>query len=138
MESRPLPESDPQTFAIIGAAMEVHRLLGHGFLEAVYRDALKFEFELRNIPFRSEVELPVCFKGRLISTTYRVDAICYDQVIVELKALRNLTGIEESQTLNYLKASRLSRALILNFGAPGLQYRRLVQSRAAPMRKSNL
>jgi GxxExxY protein len=85
---------DPQTYAIIGAAMEVHRVLGCGFLEPVYQEALAKEFLLRGIPFRREVELPVTYKGEVLALKYKPDFICYDQVIVELKALDKLGGKE--------------------------------------------
>ena len=77
-----LTENDPRTFAIIGAAMEVHKLLGCGFLEAVYQEALSIEFAKRNIPFKREVRLPIHYKGQLLSTSYCVDFICFDSVIV--------------------------------------------------------
>ena len=117
---------DQQTYAIIGAAMEVHHHLGHGFLEAVYQEALAKEFALRSIPFLREVELPVFYKGELLVCKYRADFICYGEVIVELKTLGVLSGIEEAQVLNYLKATGIQRALLINFGALTLEYKRLV------------
>jgi len=128
MKSRPLPDEDPQTYAIIGAAMDVHRLLGHGFLEAVYREALRTELGERGISFRAEVPLPITYKGRRLPISFRADLICFDQVLVEHKALRSVGGPEEAQVLNYLRASGLSRALLLNFGAPSLEFRRLIWS----------
>jgi GxxExxY protein len=119
---------DEQTYAIIGAAMEVHRELGPGFLEAVYQDALAIELELRGIPFERERLLPVHYKGRLLPSFYRADFICFGEVIVELKALDALAGIQEAQTINYLKATGLKRALLINFGAVSLQHKRLVRS----------
>ena len=119
-------ERDPQTYAIIGAAMEIHRQLGHGFLEAVYRDAALIEFPLRQIPFEKEVTLPIKYKNILLPTHYRADFICYSEIIVEFKALSRLSNVEESQLLNYLKATGLKRGLLINFGAPSLQYKRLV------------
>ena len=109
--------------------MEVHRELGRGFLEVVYREALWRELESRRVPFRSEVQLPVYFKGIRLPTGFRADLICYGQVLVELKALRVVGGAELAQALNYLKASRLERGLLLNFGASSLEYRRLILSR---------
>ena len=108
---------DPKTYSIIGAAMEVHRELGPGFLEAVYRGALAVEFELRGIPFQREVELPVTYKGRELDARYRADFICFDRaVVVETKALSQLSGNEEAQVINYLKATRIQVGLLLNFG----------------------
>ena len=128
MARTPQDERDPQTFAIIGAAMDVHRTLGHGFLEAVYQDALAIEFGLRGIPFQRELQLKIDYKGQTLPTVYRVDFVCYQAVIVELKTLPRLSGREESQALHYLKASRLERAMLLNFGGLSLEYRRLVLS----------
>ncbi len=119
---------DERTYAIIGAAMEVHSTLEHGFLEAVYREALAFELESREVPFQKEVPLPIRYKGRSLGTPYRADFICFDQMIVELKALGSITGIEESQVINYLKATGLEIGLLLNFGAPRLQQKRLILS----------
>ena len=117
---------DPQTYAIIGAAMEIHRQLGHGFLEAVYNDAAITEFPLQNIPFEREVALPIKYKDILLPTHYRADFVCFSEIIVEFKALSQLTSTEEAQVLNYLKATSFRHALIINFGAPSLQYKRLV------------
>lgn len=119
-------ERDARTHAIIGAALEVHRTLGPGFLEAVYEEALAKELSLRNIPFRVQCEIPVFYKGEKLATAYRADFICFDSVILELKAIRQLTAIEEAQVLNYLKASGLRIALLFNFGALSLQQKRFV------------
>lgn len=117
---------DPQTYAIIGAAMEIHNQLGHGFLEAVYQDAAVIEFPLQNIPFEREVVLPIKYKNTVLPTRYRADFVCFSDIIVEFKAISQLTSVEEAQTLNYLKATGFRRALLINFGAPSLQYKRLV------------
>ena len=117
---------DEQTHAIIGAAIEVHRLLGRGFLEGVYQQALAEEFSQRNIPFEREKAFPITYKEKLLDVAYRSDFVCYNEVIVELKAIDRLSGIENAQVINYLKASRLKRALLLNFGAASLQFERLV------------
>jgi len=95
---------DPKTYAIIGAAMEVHRQLGCGFLEAIYQEALALEFTTRSIPYRREVELPVFYKEQQLKANYKADFICHDSIIVELKALSKLSGLEESQIINYLVA----------------------------------
>lgn len=117
---------DPQTYAIIGAAIEVHTQLGHGFAESVYQEALGLEFAARKIPFTAQAPFCIRYKGQLLTCTYKADFVCFDEVLVELKALARLSGTEESQVINYLKASQLSRALLLNFGAPSLEHKRLV------------
>ena len=119
---------DEHTHSIIGAAMEVHRQLGPGFLEMVYQEALAIEFAGRAIPFLAQASLPVYYKGQLLTCSYRADFICYEHVIVELKALQAITSVEQAQVLNYLKATRLERGLLLNFGQPSLEFKRLIFS----------
>ena len=124
--TRDLSDRDPRTYAIIGAAIEVHKQLGCGFLESVYQEALAIELGLRRIPFRREVKLPVSYKGQPLLTSFYADFICFDSLVVELKALANMSGTEEAQLINYLKATRYKVGLLLNFGARSLQHRRLV------------
>ncbi len=126
-----MEKGDERTFAIVGSAMEVHRRLGPGFLEAVYQEALAIEFAERSIPFRRELELLVLYKGRLLQTSYRADFVCYETVLVELKAIAHLGAIEEAQIINYLKVTHLEVALLLNFATPSLDYRRFVLSQSA-------
>ena len=128
-------KGDPKTYAIIGAAMQVHGELGCGFLETVYQEALAIEFAYRDIPFQREVALPIRYRGQLLQTSYRADFVCYGNVIVELKALAKLSSIEEAQILNYLKATEFETGLLLNFGAPSLQYKRFAHT---PYRNSGI
>jgi len=123
-----IADNDPRTYAIIGAAMEVNKQLGCGFLEPVYQEALTIELSNRNIPFRREVKLPVFYNQIRLNTLYRVDFICYEEIAVELKALARLSGTEEAQLLNYLKASDCEIGLLLNFGSRSLAYRRFILS----------
>lgn len=117
---------DEQTFAVIGAAMAVHRELGHGFLEPVYQEALAFELRQRGISFEREAVLPIHYRDVTLTAIYRADFVCFGELIVELKAINRLSGIEEAQVINYLKAAKLQRALLINFGAASLEYKRLV------------
>ena len=117
---------DPQTFAVIGAAMEVHRVLGHGFLESVYQEALAAEFGQRGIPFVPQVELPITYKGSELRVSYRADFLVFAEILIEMKALEQMTGHDRAQLLNYLKASGFRRGLLLNFGTRSLQHERLV------------
>ncbi len=119
-------KSDPQTYAIIGTAMEVHRELEPGFLEPVYQEAMELELGDRQIPSQSQVELSIRFKKRTLKTRYKPDFICFGDVIVELKALKSLSDIERAQVINYLKAAGKRRALLINFGAKQLEFERFV------------
>ena len=116
-----------EVFAIVGAAMEAHRELGNGFLEAVYQEALEIELESRKIPFEARKGLAISYKGRNLKKAYEADLVCYEKIVVELKVLEKLSGKEEAQILNYLKASGLRVGLLINFGAHGrLEWQRYV------------
>jgi len=117
---------DERTYKIIGAAMEVHKELGCGFLEAVYQEALGREFIIQGIPFKSQPVVRIFYKGNPLDKTYQPDFVCYDEVIVEIKAISGLTGLEESQLINYLKATGIKLGLLINFGTKSLEHRRLV------------
>jgi GxxExxY protein len=117
---------DERTYEIIGAAMEVHRELGCGFLEAVYQEALEREFVIRKIPYQAQPVVEIFYKGAKLHKTYQPDFICYETVIVELKALAGLSGTEEAQVINYLKATGFKIGLLLNFGAKSLEHKRQV------------
>jgi len=114
------------SYAIVGAVMEVHRTLGSGFLEAVYQSALACEFKLRNIPFEEQARLPVCYKGTLVGD-YVTDFVMEGKIILELKAVPEIHDIHRAQAINYLAATGLDLAIILNFGALKFQQERLVR-----------
>jgi GxxExxY protein len=115
-----------EVYQIVGAAMEVSNELGAGFLEAVYQEALGIELKSRALPFVAQPAIRIAYKGRLLSKEYIPDFICYDQVIVEIKAIKGLTNIEQAQLLNYLKATGKPVGLLLNFGTPKLEWKRMV------------
>ena len=117
---------DEKTYKIIGAAMEVHKELGCGFLEAVYQEALGKEFAYQAIPFKPQPIIQIAYKGKPLDKTYQPDFVCFNEIVVEIKALVKLTGIEEAQLINYLKATGLKVGLLLNFGAKSLEHKRLV------------
>jgi GxxExxY protein len=127
---------DSRTYSIIGAAMEVHRHLGCGFLESVYQEAMSLEMTARGIPYRREVEIPVLYKNQRLNATFRADFLCFDSIIIELKVLGSLSGVEEAQVINYLKATGYEIGLLINFGAESLEHRRLVFSKPLPSKKS--
>ena len=102
-------ENDPETFAIIGAAMEVHRELGRGFLELVYQTALALEFQERGIPFKAEVALPIRYKGKLLTCAYCADFVCFENIVLETKAIERLTSADHAQLINELKATGIHR-----------------------------
>jgi len=117
-----------EVYSIIGAAIEVHRELGPGFLEAVYQEALEIELTYRELPFVSQPLLPVYYKKQRLRQEYRADLVCYEQIIVELKALDRLSGKEQAQLLNYLKATGRRVGLLINFGSSGkLEWKRMVK-----------
>ena len=107
---------EEETYAIRGAVFEVYREMGCGFLEAVYQECLEKEFVLRNIPFVSQKDLTLSYKGQALKQTYKPDFICYGKIIVEIKALSATTGEHKAQVLNYLKAAREKLGLLVNFG----------------------
>ncbi|MGD8245601.1 MAG: GxxExxY protein [Anaerolineae bacterium] len=113
------------TYTIIGAAMEVHSVLGPGFLESVYETALAQEFSLRNIAYQRQLLLQVRYKG-IVAGEFRADFMVEDKVIVELKAVKQLEPIHEAQLINYLKGTGHRVGLLLNFGALSLQHKRRV------------
>lgn len=121
-----------ESYNIIGACMAVHRELGCGFLEAIYQEALEEEFKLRNIPYVREQQLAVTYKGKLLSKKYQADFICYESIIVELKALSELNPTHQSQLINYLKATNLKLGILVNFGQRSLENKRVVNNYLSP------
>jgi GxxExxY protein len=121
--------TDQRTYQIIGAAMEVHKELGSGFLEAVYQEALEKEFFNQGIPYNSQPVVKIYYKGQVLKKIYQPDFTCFDDVIVEIKAMEKLSGIEQAQIINYLKASKIGIGLLINFGSQSLQHKRFVYSK---------
>ena len=117
-----------ESYAINGAAMQVYNVLGHGFLESVYQEALAIEFTKRGIPYQREKELKIYYDGKELQQTYRADFVCYDDIIVEIKAVSELDGSHRSQVYTYLKATVFKLGLLINFGHyNGIQIERKVK-----------
>jgi len=121
------------SFAIVGAAMEAHKILGAGFLESVYQTALEKELTLRGIPFVHQVDLPVMYKGDLIGV-YKADLVVDGKIIVEIKAISRLNASHQAQAIHYLTATGLTLAIIINFGMSSLEYQRVVRSENKTLR----
>ena len=117
---------DKKTYVIIGAAMEVHKELGSGFLEAVYQEVLEREFIYQEIPYKSQPPVIIKYKGEPLKKKYEPDFICYEDIIVEIKAMDKLSSNEHAQIINYLKASELKVGLLINFGSKSLEHKRFV------------
>jgi GxxExxY protein len=114
-----------ESYRIIGACIEVHRRMGCGFLEPVYQDCLEIELDHQGIRFRSQPKIELTYRDRVIEATYKPDFICFDTIIVEIKALSDFASEHRAQVLNYLHATRLQLGLLVNFGAhPRLQHER--------------
>lgn len=116
-----------ESYAITGACFNVYKEMGCGFLERVYQECLAIEFETQGIPFAAECELELFYRGRTLKKKYTPDFICYDKIIVEVKATSSLTDGDRAQTLNYLHATHFRLGILVNFGHhPGLQHERIV------------
>jgi GxxExxY protein len=116
-----------ETYSIIGICMEVHRILGHGFLEVVYKDAMELEFAQRGIPFSREEDYIIEYKNSILRHRYRSDFVVYGKIILEVKAQEGgLNSASQRQTINYLKVSGCKVGLLINFGRTSLEYKRLV------------
>jgi GxxExxY protein len=124
------PQSDdPRTYAIIGAALEVHRVLGTGFLELLYKDALEIELNARQIPYRREVLCNISYRGQQLRGDYKVDFICFEEIVPEIKARSGTGPADHAQVISYLAATKLQIGLLLNFGSDKLEHRRFIRSR---------
>jgi len=115
-----------ESYLIIGACMEVHKKLGAGFLESVYSEALELEFKKIEIPYEKEKKLPVYYEDKPLNKYFRADYVCYNSIIIELKATKFLTDIDRQQTLNNVKATQFKLGLLINFGTSSLTYKRIV------------
>ena len=116
-----------EAYKIVGAMMTVHKELGCGFLEAVYQDALEIEFKMQGIPYEREKEFDISYKGFAIGKKYRADFICYNKIIVELKAVEKILPEFKAQTLNYMKMANSRLGILANFGQTSLEIQRLVR-----------
>lgn len=115
-----------ESFKIIGACMKVHRALGAGFLEAVYEEALEKEFRHQKIPFKRQVKLEVYYEGVKLQKQYRVDFVCYDAILIEIKAVAQIPTAFYSQVQNYLKCTQKELGMLVNFGTASLTYKRII------------
>jgi GxxExxY protein len=107
-----------EVYTIVGTAMEVYNQLGPGFLESVYQEAFAIEMRTRKIPFQAQHAVQIAYKEYLLQQYYIPDFIAYDKIIIEIKAIRQLTSVEEAQIINYLKATRMALGVLINFGHP--------------------
>jgi GxxExxY protein len=118
-----------EVYAVVGAAIEIHRELGNGYTEGIYQEGMELGLNFRGVPFVPQERLHVRYKGRVLKSYFVADLICYGQLLVELKAMDRLSGTEEAQVLNYLKATGLRVALLINFGRAGkLEWKRFVRT----------
>ena len=116
-----------ESYQIQGAIFDVYRTLGSGFLESVYQEALEYELSVRGIPFESQKELQISYKGQVMKQTYRADIVCYDKIILELKAVKTLLPEHAAQVHNYLRATGLKLGFLVNFNAiPKIDIKRIV------------
>ena len=115
-----------ESYNVIGACMNVHKELGCGFLEPIYQEALEYEFKLSNIPFEREKHLAVRYRDITLSKYYIADFICYDKIVLELKALSEINNDHKSQIINYLKMTNMQLGIIINFGKDSLDYERVI------------
>ena len=124
-----------ESYRIVGACFEVYKRKGCGFTEPVYQECLGLEFSIQHIPFVAQPQLQLDYRGRLLTHFFKPDFICFDKVLVEIKALTNLIDAHRAQALNYLNGSGLELAILVNFGHyPKLEYERIACSRPGSLR----
>jgi GxxExxY protein len=115
-----------ECYKIIGCCMDVHSNLGCGFLESVYQEALELEFIRNSIPYEVESQIDIHYKGVVLDKKYYSDFVCYDEIILELKAVKSIEDIHIAQLMNYLKATRKKVGYLINFGSTSLEYKRFI------------
>jgi GxxExxY protein len=118
-----------EVYRIVGSAIEVHKILGPGFLESVYQEALSIEFGLQKLPFVEKPKLEVYYKDHLLESYYIPDFICYDEIVVEIKAITQCGNIEEAQIFNELKSSKKRVGILINFGELSLFWKRFIYTK---------
>ncbi len=118
---------EAESYKIVGACFEVYNVMGRGFLESVYQECLEIEFRVRSIPFASQHRLPIAYKGQTLTQFYKADFVCYDKIIIEVKAVSRLVDEHRAQAIHYLRATGIRLAILVNFcGTSGLDQERIV------------
>ena len=119
---------EKETYRILGACFEVYNDKGCGFLEAVYQECLTIEFKLQSIPYRAQLPLELKYKGVVLEQKYQPDFLCFDQILLEIKSVKNIIDEHRAQLHNYIKATGLRLGLLVNFGHhPKLEYERIIR-----------
>lgn len=119
-----------ESFKIIGACMKVHSSLGSGFLEAVYEEAIEKEFDIQKIPYKKQVKLELYYNDQKLKKHYRADFVCYDSIVLEIKALSQIPSAFFAQLKNYLKCTNMELGMLINFGTSSLTYKRIINPKA--------
>lgn len=119
-----------ESFKIIGACMKVHSTLGSGFLEAVYEEAIEKEFDIQKIPYKKQVKLELYYNDQKLKKHYRADFVCYDNIILEIKAVSQIPSVFNAQLKNYLKCTNMELGMLINFGTSSLTYKRIINPKA--------
>src|SRR5690606_13798698 len=119
-----------ESFKIIGACMKVHSSLGSGFLEAVYEEAIEKEFDIQKIPYKKQVKLELYYNDQKLKKHYRADFVCYDNIVLEIKAVSQMPSAFFAQLKNYLKCTNMELGMLINFGTSSLTYKRIINPKA--------